>query len=353
MGEEKAMDRHRWMKGFLIVGLILMLTTACSIFGSDNAGQEIDPPPDGMQAGDMNVMTNEPAQEVELMTVTLYAKDKNGFIAPLSIEIPKDEGIAKQTLRYMVEGGPVEELLPSGFTPILPKGTEILSMNIDSDKKIATVEFSDEFTNYNVPDERKILEAITWTLTEFPTIDRVQIWVKGTALKEMPMNGMPLDEPLSRAMGINLEDFDEVHLSKASPVTLYFLSQNDDQMQYFVPVTRMIKRTDTPAVAAAMEQLIKGPGSARLSSVIVPTASVLNIEHQDDLITINFNGHVLGENNMIPSETVQSVILSLTEMTGAKKVQFMVEGSVQVKGSDNQSFSQPVTRPHRINNFKM
>ncbi|MNU06339.1 Spore germination protein GerM [compost metagenome] len=45
------------------------------------------------------------------------------------------------------------------------------------------VDFSKEFNNYKAEDERKVLEAVVWTLTELDNVEKVSIRVEGKELK--------------------------------------------------------------------------------------------------------------------------------------------------------------------------
>lgn len=350
------MRRYRWLRWIALASFILLplLTAGCGLFKSDDTAEQIDPPQNEADAAAaMNAAVVDGVMETENQAqVTLYFKDEKGFVAPISMEIPKVEGIAKEALSYMVEGGPAESSLPSGFTALIPNGTQIKGMNIIEDKKLAIIDFSEEFASYNVQDERKILEAITWTLTGFPSIENVEIWVEGKALKEMPVDATPLDEPLSRAMGINIERSEGVNLGQSSPVTLYFLNQTTAAYQYFVPVTRMIPRTDDIATAT-MEELIKGPDQiSALSEVMVPTAEILNVERSEDLVTVNLSDKILNADQKAPADALKAVILSLTESTGASKVQIMVNGNTKVSSTDDGNYNVPVNRPAAVNPLK-
>ncbi|ANE47129.1 hypothetical protein SY83_13630 [Paenibacillus swuensis] len=344
------------MRGAAIVGLVALplLTTGCGLLKSGTTTGQIDPPQGEILTGqDTAVGAVETTDANEMSKgITLYLKDANNYVAPVTLNVPKVDGIAKMTLAYLVEDGEYKDLLPEGFTAILPKGTQVKELNIDPKSKLATVDFSKEFVNYNAQDERKILEAVTYTLTGFPTIQSVQIRVEGKALTEMPEAATPLDEPLTRGMGINIEksaDLDASELGNSSPVTLYFLGKTEAEETYFVPVTRLVRRTDNMA-QAAVQQLIKGPlSSSQLTSVMDPGAQVLQVAQQEGIITVNLSGEIQTPELKVPSETLQSVILSLTENTGASKVQILIDGDKEVSGTDEQSYSKPVTRPAHVN----
>jgi germination protein M len=337
--------------------VILLFAAGCTLPQSAQSSLEIDPPP-----ADANIDPNPAVKPVNAadrpaepqMEVTLYFKDANGFVAPLSVKIPKSENVAQKSLEYMVEGGPGEALLPKGFTALIPKGTQVKPLNIVADQKLAVVDFSPHFANYNPQDERKILEAITWTLTGFPTIDKVRIRLAGQDLKEMPVAGTPTDEPLTRAMGINLELVEGTDYGRTTPVTLYFQNRTADNFKYFVPVTRMIDRTDNVALAAVNE-LIRGPKqqSGGLAALIDPDTKLLGVQKENEVLTVNFDDRLLGPDNTARSDALQSVVLSLSENTGAEQVKIVVNGEAKVVADDKTNYSRPVSRPAHVNEIKM
>jgi germination protein M len=351
------MKQQKWLRYAAMVGAIALLTSGCSLLGKGNKNQ-VDPPPTAGTEADAltaaGAVTVNMAESESQSQMTIYVKDAKGFVAPISLGLPKTLSVAKTTLEYMVDGGPVSTLLPSGFQALLPKGTKVKSINIKPDNKLAVVEFSKEFTEYNAQDERKILEAITWALTSFSTVDKVQLWVEGKPLQQMPKGKTPMDEPMSRLMGINIEKAENAEFGQTTPVTLYFLNQNDKNYKYYVPVTRMVKRTNDVA-AAVVDQLIKGPDQKKgLVAVMNSTTEVRSVKKSDGLITVDFSNKLLGPDQKASADALQSVVLSLTENTGVAKVQITVDGSVKFSSTDPQSYgSSPVSRPVHVNPVKL
>ncbi|NQX69604.1 GerMN domain-containing protein [Paenibacillus alba] len=349
------MKHQHWIRSAAIAGVIVLLTTGCSVLGTGKKS-DIDAPP--TTGAEVDAKTTSAAVTIDMIDenssqMTVYVKDAKGFVAPLSLGLPKSVSVAKTTLEYMVDGGPVASLLPSGFQALLPKGTKIVSLNITSDKR-AIVDFSKEFLNYDKQDERKILEAITWNLTNFASVEKVQLRVEGKDLKEMPQGKTPLDMPLARSMGINIEKAEDAEFGQSTPVTLYFLNQNDQNYKYYVPVTRLVKRTDDVA-KAVVDQLIKGPDQKKgLAAVLNTTTEVKSIKPTaEGLITVDFSNKLLGADQKASADALQSVILSLTENTGYKQVQIKVDGAVKITSTDNQNYSKPVARPAHINPTKL
>ncbi|WP_193571442.1 GerMN domain-containing protein [Paenibacillus psychroresistens] len=362
----------RWFGRVMVIGLIVVLASGCSLLKSRGESQSIDPPPvnanlaaeDGTgttTVEDSNAtITDTTIDSTATGTagtaqITLYFKDANGYVAPISMNLPSKEQIAKQSLEYLVDGGPAQASLPAGFTALLPKGTEVKGINIVPDQKLAIVDFSEAFASYNAKDERKILEAVVWTLTGFPTIDQVQFRLEGKTMSEMPVDSTPLAEPLSRAMGINLEVAPGVNVGQATPVTLYFHNETTEQFEYFVPVTRMINRTDQRN-AAVMEQLVEGPLDTNgLTATLTAVTKVSTIQQSADnqLVTVDLANNSTDSDEAISPEALEAIVLSLTESSGASMVQFTVNGEKKALSQESQNYSQPVGRPAHVNPLKL
>lgn len=317
------------------IGIIAsaVLVTGCS--AGTSGSLPIDPPQAITVGADLDLVTGEAAEQV--FQSTLYVRDGDGYIVPLGVKVPyENNNFAERTLQYMVKGGPVEELLPDGFTAVLPEGTEVLSINISEMTKTATIDFNPSFRNYEENEERQILEAITWAMTSFPSIEYVQLWVDGRVLHEMPVAKTPLNAPLSRKFGINVERASGVEFSRSTPVTLYFLNQTADNFTYYVPVTRLIHRTDDPA-GAAIAELIKGPlDSSKLDAVFWPADRELSntVTIGEGLVSIDFDAALLGETEQLPAEAIQAAVLSLKELTAAQEVRVSVGGEAAAVTAD-------------------
>jgi germination protein M len=353
MKEEPIMKLKKALRLAAIVSVAAILSTGCSLINKKESGSSIDPPPSGAES--MMETASVAVNAENGRQVTLYYKDPKGMVAPVSVYVPKTVEVARKSLEYMIDGGPGAAAIPNGFQALLPKGTTIKGIDIKADKKLAVVDFSKEFNSYKAEDERKVLEAVVWTLTGLDNVDKVSIRVDGKTITEMTAGKTPVESEMTRAMGINLEFASGLNLGQTVPVTLFFQNQTGDQYSYYVPVTRMVPRTPDVAKAAVME-LIKGPDANKgLASVMGTDIGLLKVNLSDDksIVTVDFNDKLLGSDKKIPAAAAQAIILSLTETTGAAKVQLMVNGDVKVAGTDNTSYAKPVGAPVHINPVKM
>lgn len=334
-----------------VLGVSALLLSGCGLFGPEKEATSIDAPPQSQVAAQLpNAAADDGAAQGAEPAVTttaertVYLLDANGYVVPVSLTLPKEEGVAKQVLSYMVKGGPVESMLQGGFKAVLPEGTEVKGLVIKNG--VATVDFSKEFKSYDPQDEKRILDAVTRTLTEFSNVKTVQIWVNGTPLNEMPVASTPITQ-LDRSHGVNLELADGAVPGNTSAVTVFFQGQLDDTRTYFVPVTRLVPATADIA-KATVEELIKGPKEgSQLFSSLLRTTRVLDVKQEKDLLTVNLSSDVLkyDDGKAASPDALESLVLSLTETTGVPKVQILVEGKPLPTGD----YSKPVSRPVQLN----
>ncbi|WP_410514229.1 GerMN domain-containing protein [Paenibacillus sp. BR2-3] len=284
---------------------------------------------------------------------TVFLEDGNGLLAPVSLSLPSGDGAAvlKDSLTALVSKGAYSASLPSGFQGILPAGTAV--QNVTVDKGLAVVEFNAKFNDYDPADERKMLEAITWTLTGQEGIQGVQLWVDGKKLTEMPLKGTPLDRPLSRTMGINLPKSSTLAMN-SSAVTLYFSASSSDGVQYYVPVTRFVPAGQEP-LKAALNELISGPESGDGLEMVMTDGTVLESveEGQNGVVTVSLTDDMFVDGDKVPAEMLESVVLTVAQNSGDSLVQIRLNGKEAVTGTNEVNYGKPVSAPQYLNEMPM
>lgn len=331
-----------------------MLLSGCGLFGSETK-QKVDPPKTvTVEKGKESKETAEKQENAENIVKTeLYLIDKNGYVVPQTLNLPKTQSVAKQALEYLVVNGKVEEMLPNGFRGVLPENTE-LTVDINKEKGVATVNFSKEFKEYQPEDELKILQSVTWTLTQFENVNVVKLKMNGHELKEMPVKGTPISENLSRASGINYDVADVTDITNTKPVTVYFIGGEEDSY-YYVPVTRRVKNSEKDPITAAVNELIKGPSDkSNLVSEFMPDAKLIEApKYTDGQVTLNFNKNIYSSFNekdkVVSQHLLDALVLSLTEQKGVEKVAVQVDGKAELMNDKGKKLSEPVTRPEKVN----
>lgn len=335
--------------------LAIFLMTGCSLENAlDFFGKEkIDPPVNVTLTDDPNELneTNTDAtNEKELSVMTeLYLIDKNGYVVPQTLALPETESVARQAVEYLVQNGPVQEFLPNGFRAVLPADTNV---SIDVVEKIATVNLSNEFKNYALEDEMRILQSITWTLTQFDTIDGVKLKMNGHDLKQMPVGGSPIGEKYTRSNGINHQLEGVTNIRDAKQVTVYYLG-GTEKNYYYVPVTKLVHLNDESIVEVVVNELVKGPyfTSSLQSDFMKNVALVDEPTIANGLVTLNFNEAILSnfEEKEVSDLMLNALVLSLTEQAGINTVSLMVNNESDIKTSTGQNVAEEVARPIKVN----
>lgn len=337
----------KFIRNIFILAAMVFMLSACSLMGGK---ESIDPPQDVSYEEDLDVTSKEgvETEKAEKVKTELYLIDKDGYVVPQTFELPNKESVAKQALDHLVKDGPITDQLPNDFRAVLPAGTET---SVDIKDGVATVDFSNEFTEYAPEDELKILQSVTWTLTQFDSIEKVNLKLNGKQLKEMPVNGTPINGELTRKNGINIET-NVADITNTYPVTVYYLAQSNDK-SYYVPVTKRVNNKVDDPVMAVVNELIKGPNaSSPLYTLFMPDVQLVDGPKLDNgIVKLNFNENIYGsyDQKLVSKQVLEPLVLSLTEQEGVEGVSIQVNGEANVVNQDGQTLSEPVTRPASVN----
>ena len=321
--------------GFLV--LFLLFSAGCSLLPQAPANQ--------LPLSEQEEDRPQEPQGANFRETLFFLPDADWqFLIPVRVYIPWEEGIAKATLRYCVEGQMPAALSGQGVDPLLPAGTEILGLSIRDGR--ARVDFSREFLNYPPEKERLLLNGITYTLTEFPTIKEVEILVEGAAVQ---FPGGTLTEPLRRELGLNLEVDEAVtDFAETGRITLFFLYATGENV-YFLPVTRVVAETDD-MLQKTVEELLSGPARGKKLFTAVPGGLALqNIQQEGAKVTLHLSGDFFPEGGQVAADRFwQQVALTLTEIEGIEEVSVLINGQVPVFGPEI-DFPASFSRPQKWN----
>lgn len=333
----------------ILIVVSLILLTACNN-SSEDVLEDIDAPIDQAEETDKNEdigELGEDDQEVETVARQLYLLSKEGMVVPQTVELPKIESneVATQVLEYLVEDGPITNQLPSGFEAVLPAGTEVLGLNLEEDGTMV-VDLSEEFREYDGAKEQQIIQAMTYTLTQFDNVEKVKLWINGFEQSEMPVNGTPIQDGYSRVNGINMMDSEAIDLMNSQAVTIYYPAQLGSNI-YHVPVTQHIEVKDD-LNKGIVEALLNGPTyDSKLLHVFNPNIELIEVDKSSDgVLSIEFSEEVLADVNeaYIADEVIETLVLTLTDQPDISGVSISVENVEQIFNEHGVPYSEPVTR---------
>ncbi|WEG13953.1 GerMN domain-containing protein [Pullulanibacillus sp. KACC 23026] len=338
------------LAAMLVAPLVL---TGCG-YGK-TTGSNINPAPTSVnhtKSGDTaksptKESTNATQTSAQLHQTEIYLIDKNGHVAPQFLELPATKTVAQQALNYMVKDGPVTDLLPNSFQAVLPPGTTS-KLNLKSDGTLVA-DFSKEFLNYDPKYETQMLQAITWTLTQFDNVKRVQLRVNGQDLTQMPATKTSVDPSgLTRADGINNDLGNVTDVTGSENTTVYYLSQTTSGKTYYVPVTERINGS-TDDLATVVNTVVNGPtsDSTLMSPFGTDVSLVSDPQVKDGVATLNFNENFYSnsKSKTVSDEAVNVLALSLIGKDGISKVSIEVNGNSKMTLDSGKTLTKPVSLP--------
>ncbi|MEW9122824.1 MAG: GerMN domain-containing protein [Thermotaleaceae bacterium] len=311
------------MKYRRIIALILVFSMMISLAGCKSPISLVKGLFDKGDKAASNIVTSSEVQEedIPLRDTVLYYKDDKGFLIPVMRKIPWTEGIAKATLAALVDTpANRKDIEGIGLIPVIPANTEIRGMNITNG--LCRVDFTSDFLNYvSKEEEEALVKAVVYTLTEFITIDSVQIVIEGQLHKNLKF-GVKTDKPITR---------DNINYVSTNPgnqkVIVYYEGTINGMETYYVPVTKTIEKADNTPVTVldALDALVEGPPSGLgLYSQIPKGTQVLGVDVSNGVAYVNFNQEIkdLEKNQEVGQEVAKAIALTVKEqyrdLTGVK-----------------------------------
>jgi germination protein M len=259
-----------------------------------------------------------PNEEVKMTNILAYYEDEYGFVVPVNTKIPWEEGIAKATLRGMVAGSETEKrIAQSGLHGVIPEGTEIRGMSIKDG--VCRVDFSKNILNTStLKQEENMISAITYALTEFPTIDKVELLVDGQELTSLS-NGYAINK------GFERENINLYGSADGANYTVYFKAPDTEVMVHYVPITFSADTIGNPVVAV-VEKLFEGPpADTTLSNNIPLGINLRDVKVIGDTALVNLGVEAvkLSEQDF---KDMSSIVVLCLEQYDIGDVEFNIEG---------------------------
>ncbi|HHV29246.1 GerMN domain-containing protein [Acetivibrio mesophilus] len=265
-------------------------------------------------------------REKAMLAVTVYYRDSDNQLIPITRDINKEEGIAKASLKCMIDNDLNRSALePLGLYPVLPEGTEILGMNIKDG--IATVDFNDRILNYkDEAAENNIVAGVVYCLTEFNTIDGVKILIEGME-KEKLQYGTYISSILGRDNV--LINSDKINLAdKLKKVDVYMFKYIKDKNEFILPISMEyigVSKEQLPAEIIRM--LATKPANERIYSQIPSGVEVLDSRIDEDLLVLDLNKEIKNYGGTAREEGIlKQILYSMKQIKDVNKIQILIEG---------------------------
>ena len=222
------------------------------------------------------------------LTMPLYIKDQNGYVARTNIIKKKDNDI-EYIINLLTKGSLYENYLPINFEPLIPENTKLLNYSLND--KVLKLNFSKEFLLVKENDEEKMIESLIYSLCELESIDKILIYVENEKLNELPNSKVKLPVSLDKSYGIN-KVYDIKSFKNVTKTTIYYASKTDD-LTYYIPITK-ITNNDANAVEIIVKELKTSPiYESNLISFLNASYELKNYEIMENSVNMSFDNKML------------------------------------------------------------
>ena len=222
------------------------------------------------------------------LTMPLYIKDQNGYVARTNIIKKKDNDI-EYIINLLTKGSLYENYLPVNFEPLIPENTKLLNYSLND--KVLKLNFSKEFLLVNENDEEKMIESLIYSLCELESIDKILIYVENEKLNELPNSKVKLPVSLDKSYGIN-KVYDIKSFKNVTKTTIYYASKTED-LTYYIPITK-ITNNDANAVEIIVKELKTSPiYESNLISFLNASYELKNYEIMENSVNMSFDNKML------------------------------------------------------------
>ena len=256
---------------------------------------------------------------------TIYLLDNYDKISRTMISVNKQNEISKaiDLLDGLTINGKKQDKLPNGFRGLLPVGTRVLDISLHD--KILKIDFSKEFNNIKMGYEEKLIESLVYTLTDIDGVDKIEIFIEGVKLKELPNSKKLLPEYLDKGYGINKE-YELTNLNDIDSYTIYYVMNYNDEV-YYTPITKYVNNQGQDKVKIIIDELATNlTYESNLMSYWDSNIKLLDYEIVDKTIKLDFNEAILSDitSSKILEEVKYTIGLSLCDELEIEKVIFLV-----------------------------
>lgn len=263
--------------------------------------------------------------DVEMTATVCWYEDGEGYLVPVTRQIPLQDGVAKATLSLMVKSSENDlAAARMGLRNVIPEG---VTFDLDISGGKARVDLSKEALScQNAEEELLMVQGTAAALCGFDTVQEVTFLFDGQKRSQLT-RGTDVSG-VFKADSVNLESVETTaNLTNASRVQLYFPSADGRLM---VPVTRTVF---SPAdLTTAMLELAKGPEKDSGLEIPLPKdCGLRSVTLKNGVATIDFTKEFASlataeDASAATSQALRAIVFTASQFPGVKKVEVLVEG---------------------------
>lgn len=256
-----------------------------------------------------------------LATDNIYLLNEDGYLVKsrVLLEGTTLEDKIKEILEKLIISD--DNHFPKGLFAYIPKNTKVLNVLCGEGK--VTVDFSSQFLDMDVHEEKQIISGIVFSILDLDDIEEVIILVEGTILSEYPNTKEKLSSPLNKNIGIN-QEYELTSREDVSKVVIYYLSRINDEM-YYVPVTKYLNDSRDKIKIIIDELSTSYIYEPNLMSFLHSKVELLDYYEQENVLFLNFNKFLFDSEDKVLEEVLYSISYSVFDNYDVSMVMFEVD----------------------------
>ncbi|MBR4082256.1 MAG: GerMN domain-containing protein [Clostridia bacterium] len=258
---------------------------------------------------------------VEMQSTICWYGDGDGYLVPVTRQVPRQDGIARATLALMVESGENDlAAARMGLTNVIPEGT---TFDVDISNGHARVDMGKAALSCaSAEEELMMVQATAAALCGFDTVQEVSFLFDGQKRSKLT-HGTDVSGVFT-ADCVNVESVATSAGAFADQVQLYFPSASGRML---VPVTRTV--FSTADIATAVLELAKGPQTdSGLERPLPADCGVKSVTVKDGVATIDFTKAFMtvADADDGGQQAIRAILFTASQFPGVKQVKLLVEG---------------------------
>lgn len=244
-------------------------------------------------------------------------KDQDNDLIPISVNFNSQVEL-EADIRNRIELMKSNDLIHYGLYPILNENLSVQSIQVDDN--VLTIDFNDELYDNQTLD---LLEALTYTMTDYEDINQLKITINGEKITYLPNSTIPLNT-LTKDLGLNNFEETSALLHQTIPVMVYHQKQVN-QFLYYVPTT--IRLDENESLKSQVQTIL---------NYVQSQIHLLDASIESGVLTVELDSNILLDNESIDRTLQDLIVLSLSSLKGVNDVQIQINGEEMITQQTSQ-----------------
>lgn len=258
----------------------------------------------------------------------VYMLDNDNYLVPLTFAFDSKELLADD-IRYVIsmlrDDSP---LTTKGYQTVLNNNVKI--QGIELENNILNIDFSKEFNDHEASKEEKLIESLTWTLTQYDEVSGLTISVDGVKLETLPQSGIAIPDVLDKTIGINKYHDTTGNIYNTTSVTVFYEKENFGETVY-VPVTRRIIEENNEKMSvynAMVKDIAVISGLKQIKEWnLIDNDKIIDFDEND--LTVSLLTEALIEEGIVSSEIYELLVMTYVDLNN-------IEVNINIEVEDEQ-----------------